>query len=144
MKFFIAISLALVSTCFAADLRRDEKWPPKALLEYLEPIRISCMGKTGVTAEAIKEFSDGELHDDPKLKCYMNCVFNEAKVVDDKGDVHFEKIDTHIAQLDDEIRHIAENFLANCRSIKGDDPCERAFSVHKCWKLHDPKHYFLP
>ncbi len=69
----------------------------------------------------------------------MNCIFVEAKVVDDNGDVHFEKIETHIDKLDAEIQDIAKNFLANCRNIKGDDPCERAFSVHKCWKLHDPK-----
>lgn len=69
----------------------------------------------------------------------MNCIFNEAKVVDDNGDVHFEKIETHVEKLDEEIRDIAKNFLANCKNIQGSDPCERAFSVHKCWKLHDPK-----
>lgn len=69
----------------------------------------------------------------------MNCIFVEAKLVDDNGDVHFEKIDTHIDKLDAEIQDIAKNFLDNCRNIVGSDPCERAFSVHKCWKLHDPK-----
>lgn len=69
----------------------------------------------------------------------MNCIFVEGKVVDDNGDVHFEKIETHIDKLDEEIRDIAKNFLANCKNIQGSDPCERAFSVHKCWKMHDPK-----
>lgn len=69
----------------------------------------------------------------------MDCIFKEADVVDENGDVHFEKIDTHVAKLDEEIRHIGENFLANCRNIKGDDPCDRAFSVHKCWKQFDSK-----
>lgn len=66
-------------------------------------------------------------------------MFTEAKVVDDNGDVHFEKIDLHISRLDQEIQEIAKNFIANCKNIQGSDPCERAFSVHKCWKLHDPK-----
>lgn len=161
MKLFTLSALLLVGTCLA-ELRRDDVWPPKMVIEFLTPIRNTCMEKTGVTAgnlntklattnffliicfyfitaEAIKEFSDGELHDDPKLKCYMNCIFVEAKAVDDNGDVHFEKIETHVEKLDEEIRDIAKNFLANCKNIQGSDPCERAFSVHKCWKLHDPK-----
>lgn len=49
MKNLVFIIVVLATTCFAADLRRDEKWPPKMLLDFLEPIRITCMGKTGVT-----------------------------------------------------------------------------------------------
>lgn len=26
---------------------------------------------------AIKEFSDGEVHEDPALKCFMSCLFHE-------------------------------------------------------------------
>lgn len=69
----------------------------------------------------------------------MNCLFHEFKVVDDNGDVHFEKIQTHIDRLDDEIREIANNILKNCKNPEGADPCERAFSIHKCWKMADPK-----
>lgn len=67
----------------------------------MRPIHDTCVKKTGVTEgesikcnliflnsffeflllEAIKEFSDGQIHEDEKLKCYMNCVFHEAKVV---------------------------------------------------------------
>lgn len=49
MKYFVLITVALVGTCFAGELRRDEKWPPKMLLEFLEPIRKVCLAKTGVT-----------------------------------------------------------------------------------------------
>ena len=49
MKYFVLISVALVGTCFAAELRRDEKWPPKMLLDFLAPIRKICLDKTGVT-----------------------------------------------------------------------------------------------
>lgn len=62
-----------------------------------------------------------------------------SKVVDDNGDPHFEKIDTHVARLDEEIRHIAVNLLQACRDPQGGDKCERAFSIHKCWKTTDPK-----
>lgn len=38
----------------------------------------ACVKKTEVTEEAIIKFSDGEIHEDEKLKCYMNCVFHEV------------------------------------------------------------------
>lgn len=93
--------------------------------------------------EAIKEFSDGEIHEDEKLKCYMSCIFHEAKVVDDKGDLHLEKLQTHVEKLDQEIQEIAFNMGRKCLRPQGDTQCERAFWYHKCWKSADPKHYFL-
>lgn len=93
--------------------------------------------------EAIKEFSDGEIHEDEKLKCYMNCIFHEAKVVDDNGEVHLEKIQTHVEKLDKEIQEIVINMGRKCLKPQGDTQCERAFWYHKCWKSADPKHYFL-
>lgn len=65
------------------------------------------------------------------------CVF--SNVVDDNGDPHFEKIQTHVDRLDEEIRHIANNLVAACQNPQGGDKCERAFSIHKCWKITDPK-----
>lgn len=69
----------------------------------------------------------------------MNCVFHEAQVVDDNGEVHFEKIQTHVDRWDQEIRDIATNILKPCTKPEGADLCERAFWVHKCWKTTDPK-----
>lgn len=89
--------------------------------------------------EAIREFSDGEIHEDEKLKCYMSCVFHEADVVDDKGDLHLEKIQTHIEKLDQEIQDIAYQMGKKCLRPVGDNVCERAFWYHKCWKTASPE-----
>lgn len=61
--------------------RRDADWPPPQLIEAVKPMHDACVAKIGVTEEAIKEFSDGKHHEDEKLKCYMNCIFHETKVV---------------------------------------------------------------
>ncbi|XP_031617430.1 pheromone-binding protein-related protein 6-like [Contarinia nasturtii] len=146
MKVFVS-SLFLVilslSELEAGELRRDDKWPPPELLVALKPVGSKCQEQTGVTNEAIKEFSDGEVHEDRALKCYMSCLFHEFNVVDDNGDPHFEKIQTHVDRFDEEIRHIANKLVAACQNPQGQDKCERAFSIHKCWKTTDPKHYFL-
>lgn len=49
----------------------------------------------------------GEIHDDPALKCYMHCLFVEAKAVDEHGEVHLELLQLHIDNLDREIQNIA-------------------------------------
>lgn len=96
-----------------------------------------------VFLEAIKEFSDGQVHDDRALKCYMDCLFEEAKLIDENGEVHLEKIHTHVQRLDDELREIAMNVLKQCTKPEGSDRCEKAFWFHKCWKQTDPKVYTI-
>lgn len=49
----------------------------------------------------------GEIHEDPALKCYMHCLFVEAKAVDEHGEVHLELLQLHIDNLDREIQDIA-------------------------------------
>ena len=87
-------------------------------------------------SEAIKEFSDGEIHEDEKLKCYMNCIFHEAQVVDENGNVHLEKLHD---MLPESMSDIALNMGKKCLYPKGDTQCERAFWLHKCWKTADPR-----
>lgn len=61
----IAIALAQVTP------RRDSEYPPPELLQVLKPVHDICVKKTGTTEEAIKEFSDGKIHEDDNIKCYM-------------------------------------------------------------------------
>lgn len=89
--------------------------------------------------EAIKEFSDGEVHEDEKLKCYMFCLFEEAGALDENGEIHLEKLATHIEQYDEEIQNIAFHMGRRCLRPVGENSCERAFWYHKCWKSYDPK-----
>lgn len=62
-----------------------------------------------------------------------------SNIVDENGDPHFEKIAGHISKLDEEIRDVAQNIFTACQNPQGNDKCERAFSIHKCWKTTDPK-----
>lgn len=90
-------------------------------------------------AEAIKQFSDGEIHEDANLKCYMQCIFVEANAVDEHGEVHLEKLQVHIEDLDREIQNIAINMGKKCLYPEGETLCDKAFWFHKCWKTNDPK-----
>lgn len=78
------------------------------------------------------------MEDDEALKCYMNCLFHEMEVVDDRGHVHLEKVQD--AYGDNEEMHlILLNMGKRCLYPKGDTLCDKAFWLNRCWKRADPK-----
>lgn len=89
-----------------------------------------------IISEAIQKFSDGEIHEDEAMKCYMNCLFHEARVVGDDGEVHIDKLHDY---LPDSMSDIALNMGKKCLYPKGETQCDRAFWLHSCWKKADPK-----
>lgn len=91
--------------------------------------------------DAIKRFSDQEIHEDDNLKCYMNCLFHKAGVVNDKGEFHYVKIQDF---LPESMHLITLNWFKRCLYPQGENLCEKAFWLNKCWKERDPVHYFLP
>ncbi|XP_055703893.1 pheromone-binding protein-related protein 6-like isoform X3 [Phlebotomus papatasi] len=123
--------------------RRDEHYPPRDVLAEYKHIADTCKAETGTTAEIVREFSDGD-HltpvEDEALKCYMNCIFHKIEVVDDTGHVHMEKLRLKVP---DNLKDIGHNMLDNCQNPVGDNLCEKAYWLHKCFKQVDPVHYFL-
>lgn len=69
----------------------------------------------------------------------MNCLFHEAKVVDDNGELHIERLAEGLEMLRPDIQEIALGMGKKCLVAKGDTLCEKAFWYHKCWKTADPK-----
>lgn len=69
----------------------------------------------------------------------MSCVFKEAGLLLDNGEIHLEKLALHIEELDDEIQEIAFHMGRRCLRPEGANNCEKAFWYHKCWKTYDPK-----
>lgn len=90
-----------------------------------------------VFLESIIQFSDGEAHNDPILKCYMNCMFHEYLIVDDNGEFHMDKVK---AKLPPSVREVAFRLLDACFNVHtdGETQCDRAHLLHLCWKKTDP------
>uniref|UniRef100_A0A182NL75 Uncharacterized protein n=1 Tax=Anopheles dirus TaxID=7168 RepID=A0A182NL75_9DIPT len=121
--------------------RRDDQYPPPAALAMLRPVGAICAKETGVSAAAIKRFSDEDAFDDDRaLMCYMDCVFRLTNVTDDRGELHMGKLLDHVPP---DYEDIALKMGVRCIKSKGKDVCERAFWYHKCWKKSDPVHYYL-
>ncbi|KAH8326610.1 hypothetical protein KR067_010954 [Drosophila pandora] len=137
----LAVLIFLLGSAAAQAPRRDAEWPPPAILKMAQHFHDLCAPKTGVTDEAIKEFSDGQIHEDEALKCYMNCLFHEFDVVDENGDVHMEKLLNAIPG--EKLRNMMINASKDCIHPEGDTLCHKAWWFHQCWKKADPVHYFL-
>nr|AWY62809.1 odorant binding protein [Liriomyza trifolii] len=140
--YAILIVFAMLATAVNTQTpRRDAEYPPQAFLKMAKHLHEICVGKTGVTEEAIKEFSDGEIHEDEALKCYMNCLFHEIEAVDENGDVHLEKL---FDMLPTKLRTLLVEMSKDCKHPEGDTLCQKAWWFHQCWKKADPVHYYLP
>lgn len=104
---------------------------------YSIPNARECNFYIYCSTDLIKEFSDGEIVDDENLKCYMNCLFHEMDVVHDNGNVNLEKVqDAYGGDWDMHI--ILLNMMKRCLYPKGDNLCEKAYWLNKCWKNADP------
>lgn len=87
-------------------------------------------------SEYIKEFSDGAYVEDGNLKCYMHCVFSEAGLVDGPEErVNIVRVYDLFNKTEETITVL--NMLRYCLYPEGDNLCEKAFSLNKCWKKAD-------
>lgn len=68
--------------------------------------------------------------------CYMDCIFHEANVLTDDGEVHLEKFHE---MLPASMQDIALKMGEKCMKPEGKNRCEKAFWLHKCWKTADPE-----
>lgn len=116
------------------------QYPPPEFVEVLQPIHTTCVHKTGVSEVAITTFSEGAVHADAQLKCYMACVFEETDMYGANGEVHLESV---YNALPDSMKDVALKMGLACLKVRGEGRCERAFWLHSCWRRIDPVHYFL-
>uniref|UniRef100_A0A182J8Q5 Odorant-binding protein 2 n=1 Tax=Anopheles atroparvus TaxID=41427 RepID=A0A182J8Q5_ANOAO len=95
--------------------------------------RLACMLETGAREDQITAFNQPEpVPADRELQCYMYCMFRAYNATKPNGDV--DVIDVYHA-IPKQYNSVALKAIARCQpNIGGEDPCERAYAHHKCWK----------
>lgn len=88
--------------------------------------------------DTIKNFSDGPIFEDDNLKCYMDCLFTEMGVKKADGNVDLVAVHESFNE-DNEIHLLFLHMVRLCIYPSGSNDCEKAYSMHKCWKERDPK-----
>ncbi|KAI5643167.1 PBP/GOBP family domain-containing protein [Phthorimaea operculella] len=138
MERSVAVFLVLFATVTA-------EFPTKEFVEQIRPVVEKCEEKTGVDRALVEEFSRGEsMPDDPKLKCYMKCIFVDLELLNESNGIFsYQKM---LTMLPEGMRAAAFDMGAMCVhhiGEEGSDLCQVAYDLHKCWQRKDPQHYFL-
>nr|AQY18969.1 odorant-binding protein [Galeruca daurica] len=110
-------------------------------IALMNSLHSECVSKTGVAEDLVTNAKTGNLADDPKLKCYSACIFDELGVIDDN-----EKIDVDgvVAILPEEMQEFAPAVLKKCGTQSGADLCDSIFNTFKCYYETDKRVFFLP
>lgn len=68
----------------------------------------------------------------------MDCMFHEQGLVLPDG--KYDLVNLHeLFNEDKDIHFTFIHMIRKCLYPKGDDDCQRAYSLHRCWKETDPK-----
>ncbi|KAL6262527.1 hypothetical protein P5V15_005322 [Pogonomyrmex californicus] len=111
---FIALSLLLVT-----DIKRE------------------CRQQTNVSWASLKQLKAGNIEqNDIKLKCYMRCFLIKSGVLNENNDVDVEKI---LRYLPYSMQESSKKILNQCKSIQGENDCDKAFQIAICYVKAQPQ-----
>ncbi|KAK3926654.1 General odorant-binding protein 83a [Frankliniella fusca] len=137
MKTLLPLVAALLALCGIAsagvELSEDQK-------QLMKQLRTACMAETGVDEATIDACKSGQFADDPKLKCYLKCTYQQMTVMDDDGAVD---ADMMLSMLPESIQPKAEPILNACKDLRGADACDSALVFNKCLYEKAPEYYMV-
>lgn len=115
MRHFTIITLLLTtialrkSDAFHIDMPDNLRAAAKLLHTY-------CVGEIGVDEALIDASINGNLPEDPKLACYIHCLFNTAGLIHtDTGKVRFDEI-SHL--FPDKHKGLIDQVTEKCQTIR--------------------------
>ncbi|KXJ71993.1 hypothetical protein RP20_CCG019175 [Aedes albopictus] len=125
MKTFVAIiSLALVAGCMAA-VTDEQKDAARQLAG-------KCMQQTGTSEESVQRLRNGDTSGaDDNTKCFVQCFFQGAGVVDGEGNMQEAFVTEKLANEYGQAK--AEEVVQKCRNNSGPNACERSFTLFQCY-----------
>nr|QFO46779.1 odorant binding protein [Cylas formicarius]QFO46780.1 odorant binding protein [Cylas formicarius] len=122
----IVVVSAIFAVGFCQDFTEEQK---KRIIQN----RQECVAETKVDPILIEKADLGEFPEDEKLKCFTKCFYQKAGFVNDKGEVQLDVVKAKIPTEAD--REQALKIVAKCQ-LKGKDPCETVYLIHKCYYTH--------
>ncbi|XP_035891207.1 pheromone-binding protein-related protein 6-like [Anopheles stephensi] len=143
LKMLPLFLLVLTSLTVLAVAVQPSTMLPSELLEQMSWFHSVCLRETGTSDDQIAQFNQPEpVEASRELQCYMHCMFRMHNVTRPDGEI--DLIDVYHA-IPKQFNSIALKVLFNCHKTvaASEDPCERAYSHHKCWKEIEPQHYYL-
>ncbi|XP_035739522.1 general odorant-binding protein 56d-like [Vespa mandarinia] len=100
-------------------------------------IKRECRKQSMVSWESLKKLKDGDFEqDDPRIKCYLRCFMMKNGILDDNDQwTDLEKALQHLPRF---IQESSWEIFRRCKSVPGDDLCDKAFQVARCYVKLQP------
>ncbi|XP_034946448.1 general odorant-binding protein 69a-like isoform X2 [Chelonus insularis] len=85
----IFLSLFLQTSFISAKL---PDWVTPEMVAMVADDKAKCMAVHGTTQDLIDSVNDGNIPNDPKITCYMYCLFESFSVIDEDGQLEAEML----------------------------------------------------
>ncbi|XP_055299792.1 general odorant-binding protein 56d-like [Sitodiplosis mosellana] len=114
---------------------------PDHLRAPLKVMRKACLAESGVDENYVNQSRDGNLPDVPKLGCYILCLLEHCKMIEDDGTIHFNDV-MHLLlpSTAETVRYVTKE----CSTIYGATRCDTAWLTFKCYYEKAPEGAELP
>ncbi|XP_050449253.1 general odorant-binding protein 83a-like, partial [Cataglyphis hispanica] len=100
-------------------------------------IKRECRQQTNVTWESLKRLKAGNVEEnDIKLKCYLRCFMIKSGILNENNNVDIEKALRH---LPPSMQESSREVLNRCKLIPGENACDKAFQIAKCYVEAHPE-----
>ncbi|XP_044267777.1 uncharacterized protein LOC123013368 [Tribolium madens] len=112
---------------------------PPDLQEEINRYYDTCFKPIGVTTDDLKAYNVGDK--DPKIMCFMRCVFIEGNWMDENENLQYDYIKDTIHHA---IRHLTLPELENCgKKAETGDKCEKSLNFFTCMNKAEPENWVL-
>lgn len=109
ISLFVVLAALRVIDGFHIDMPDNLKQAAKLLHQH-------CVPETGVDESLIAVSINGNLPEDPKLACYINCLFETAGLVHmDTGKIRFDEV-SHL--FPDKHKGLIDAVTEQCQTIR--------------------------
>lgn len=93
--------------------------------------REECVQESKVDPAVIDKADEGDFADSRELKCFARCFYTKAGFLTEQGELLLDVVKAKIPAEHNREKALA--IIELCKDLKGSDPCETAYAIHKCY-----------
>lgn len=137
-----SVLLIVVSLYGFSDVSADlPDFVTPEMIEMVQDDKVRCMDKFGTDQGMIDQVNAGNILNDPKLTCYMHCLFESFGVIDeDSGDFEYEML---VGFFPENVQEQGRDILGGCADQVGSDLCDKVYKIATCIQAKAPSMWFM-
>nr|QGW50671.1 odorant-binding protein 7 [Propsilocerus akamusi] len=126
MKFTVAFIL-LFAVAQASPVNEDERINVEDNIEQ-------CKSETEIDDASAEKLKHGDFSvDDEKSKCFVRCFFRKTGFLNEADEPQMEVIVSKLQAKEGVKNEALEELIGNCVKETGENSCEIAYNIYKCY-----------